>query len=86
MFSINHGKIAFSMTKILKAAQRTHTSNVPRSPLPNTPFGFHPTPWMLKDYVLNNPRVSSLTNEIVQNRSLRVRDRLKLSEMLLGKN
>ena len=33
MFDINHSKIAFSITKIFKAPQCTHTSNVPRSPL-----------------------------------------------------
>ena len=33
IFSINHGKIVFRLTKILKAAQRTHMSNVPRSSL-----------------------------------------------------
>ena len=33
IFYINHGKNAFSLTNILKAAQRTHTSNMPCSPL-----------------------------------------------------
>ena len=32
-FSVNHGKIAFGIKDILRAAQRTHTSNVPHSPL-----------------------------------------------------
>ena len=33
IFSVNHGKIAYGIAKILGAVQRTHTSNVPRSPL-----------------------------------------------------
>ena len=32
-FSANYGKIASGITNILRAAQHTHTSNVPRSPL-----------------------------------------------------
>ena len=33
IFSVNHGEIAFGIKKILRVAQRTHTSNVPGSPL-----------------------------------------------------
>ena len=33
IFSINHGEIAYGIVKTLRAVQRTHTSNVPRSPL-----------------------------------------------------
>ena len=37
IFSVNHGKIAYGIAKILRAVQCTHTSNMPLSPLNSRP-------------------------------------------------